>query len=82
MGLARRAAVALRPRAHRLLHARDSLSSRRVQSGKETKDIYKCPVYKTQSRGPTYVFTAGLRTKAPPSKWVLAGLALVMDVVE
>jgi len=51
-------------------------------SGKESKDIYKCPVYKTQSRGPTYVFTAGLRTKAPPTKWVLAGLSLVMDVVE
>ncbi|KAJ1635860.1 flagellar outer dynein arm heavy chain beta [Pavlovales sp. CCMP2436] len=48
----------------------------------ESKDIYRCPVYKTQQRGPTFVFTAGLRTKAPPSKWVLAGLALVMDVVE
>jgi len=51
-------------------------------SVKESKDIYRCPVYKTQQRGPTFVFTAGLRTKAPPSKWVLAGLALVMDVVE
>ena len=44
--------------------------------------MYKCPVYKTQFRGPTFVFSAGLRTKAPPAKWVLAGLALVMDVVE
>ena len=29
----------------------------------EQKDAYLCPVYKTQTRGPTYVFTAGLRTK-------------------
>lgn len=58
------------------------LASAHAQAGKELRDIYRCPVYKTQSRGPTYVFTAGLRTKLPPAKWVLAGLALVMDVVE
>jgi dynein heavy chain len=34
----------------------------------------------TQDRGPTLVFTAGLKTKAAPIKWVLAGVALLMDV--
>ena len=48
----------------------------------ESRDIYSCPVYKTQQRGPTFVFTAGLRTKAAPTKWVLAGVALILDVVD
>ena len=45
----------------------------------EAKDIYPCPVYKTQQRGPTFVFTAGLKTKAPAAKWIMAGVALIMD---
>lgn len=52
-----------------------------TQDKLDGREIYACPVYKTASRGPTYVFTAGLRTKAPPSKWILAGVALLMDVV-
>jgi len=48
----------------------------------EARDIYACPVYKTQHRGPTFVFTAGLRTKAGANKWVLAGVALILDVVD
>eukprot|EP00736_Rhodelphis_marinus_P010572 Rmarinus@m.9666 len=47
----------------------------------ESRDVYRCPVYKTQKRGNTYVFTAGLRSKAPPSKWVLGGVCFLMDVV-
>jgi dynein heavy chain len=43
---------------------------------------YMCPVYKTEQRGPTFVFRAQLKTKSPVSKWVLAGVALIMDVVE
>ncbi|TYZ60954.1 hypothetical protein PybrP1_011234 [[Pythium] brassicae (nom. inval.)] len=43
--------------------------------------VFDCPVYKTQQRGPTYVFSAQLRTKAPPSKWILAGVALLLEVV-
>eukprot|EP00744_Colponema_vietnamica_P000937 GILI01001621.1.p1 GENE.GILI01001621.1~~GILI01001621.1.p1 ORF type:complete len:2798 (-),score=990.63 GILI01001621.1:124-7776(-) len=49
--------------------------------GKDEKGYYMCPVYKTPLRGPTYVFTAQMRTKANPGKWVLAGVALVMDIV-
>ena len=43
---------------------------------------YACPVYKTEQRGPTYVFTAQLRTssKSPPARWVLAGVSLLCDV--
>lgn len=48
--------------------------------GKDDKSIYQCPVYKTETRGNTYVFTAQLKTKHPPTKWVLAGVALILDV--
>ena len=46
-----------------------------------TANVYNCPVYKTQLRGPTFVCTATLRTKAPSAKWTLAGVVLVMDIV-
>lgn len=48
--------------------------------GKEDKNIYQCPVYKTENRGNTYVFTATLKTKHPVAKWVLAGVAMILDV--
>jgi len=47
---------------------------------KEDKSVYQCPVYKTEARGNTYVFTAQLKTKLPPQKWILAGVALILDV--
>jgi len=34
----------------------------------------------TVARGSNYVFTAQLKTKFHPDKWVLAGVALIMDV--
>ncbi len=43
--------------------------------------IYECPVYMTTSRGPTYVFAAGLQLESEEqavSKWILAGTAMVM----
>ena len=51
-----------------------------IQEGKEEKGVYQCPVYKTELRGNTYVFTAQLKTKHPPQKWTLAGAALILDV--
>lgn len=51
-----------------------------VPDGKEDKGVYQCPVYKTEARGATYVFAAQLKTKHPPQKWVLAGVALILDV--
>ncbi|XP_039595259.1 dynein heavy chain 9, axonemal [Polypterus senegalus] len=46
----------------------------------ETRSVYPCPVYKTCQRGPTYVWTFNLKTKDNPSKWVLAGVALLLQV--
>jgi dynein heavy chain, axonemal len=46
----------------------------------DSRDIYQCPVYQTQVRGPTFVFVAGLRTKASPAKWVLGGCCMLLDV--
>ena len=46
----------------------------------EIKNIYQCPVYKTRQRGPTYVWTFNLKTKQPPSKWTLAGVALLLQI--
>lgn len=48
--------------------------------GKEEKGYYYCPCYATEDRGKTYVFTAQLRTRHHPRKWVLGGVALLMDV--
>lgn len=53
-----------------------------VQAGKEVSpQLSQVPVYRTQQRGPTFVFTAQLRTKEPQAKWILAGVALLMEVV-
>uniref|UniRef100_H3BBD5 Dynein axonemal heavy chain 17 n=1 Tax=Latimeria chalumnae TaxID=7897 RepID=H3BBD5_LATCH len=46
----------------------------------ETKNIYECPVYKTRFRGPTFVWTFNLKTKEKPAKWVLAGVALLLQI--
>lgn len=42
--------------------------------------IYNCPVYMTEQRGPTWFFNAQLKTKCPPARWVLAGVALIGDI--
>ncbi|XP_067914454.1 dynein axonemal heavy chain 17-like [Heterodontus francisci] len=46
----------------------------------ETKNIYECPVYKTRTRGPTYVWTFNLKTKDKRAKWVLAAVAVLLQV--
>jgi dynein heavy chain len=51
-----------------------------VVDGKIDLGSYQCPVYMTVARGATYVFTAQLKTKFNPDKWVLAGVGLIMDV--
>ncbi|XP_043958392.1 dynein heavy chain 9, axonemal isoform X2 [Gambusia affinis] len=45
----------------------------------ESRNVYRCPVYKTRQRGPTYVWTFNLKTKEKPSKWTLAGVALLLQ---
>ncbi len=48
----------------------------------ERTGVYRCPVYKTQQRGPTYVFTANLRSKQPAEKWTLAGVTMVLETAD
>jgi dynein heavy chain len=47
----------------------------------DLKGVFQCPVYKTQQRGPTYVFSAQLKTKSTPARWVMAGACCVFDKV-
>lgn len=46
----------------------------------ETRNIYECPVYKTKSRGPTFVWTFNLRSKDKAAKWTMGGVALLLMV--
>ncbi|XP_055973719.1 dynein axonemal heavy chain 9 [Sorex fumeus] len=46
----------------------------------DRRSVYPCPVYKTCQRGPTYIWTFNLKTKENPSKWVLAGVALLLQI--
>ncbi|NXE96762.1 DYH17 protein, partial [Menura novaehollandiae] len=45
----------------------------------DTANVYECPIYKTRTRGPTYVWTFNLKTKEKAAKWVLAGVALLLE---
>lgn len=45
----------------------------------DTKNIYACPLYKTRDRGPTFVWTFNLKSKEKSSKWVLGGVALLLQ---
>jgi len=47
----------------------------------EFKETFMCPVYKIQQRGHTFVFKANLKTKVSEQVWIIAGVALLMDVV-
>jgi dynein heavy chain len=51
-----------------------------LQFDKVDKNIYICPTYCVPTRRPHFVFEAQLRTKYPPDKWVLAGVAMILDV--
>ena len=46
----------------------------------DMRNVYECPVYKTKQRGPTFVWTFNLKTKEKPNKWVLGGVALLLQV--
>ncbi|CAE8597984.1 unnamed protein product [Polarella glacialis] len=49
-------------------------------SDKVDKNIFICPTYCVPTRRPFYVFPAQLRTKAIADKWVLAGVAMILDI--
>ena len=46
----------------------------------EDGGIFRCPVYKAENRGPTFVFSAQVKTKFQPDQWVLAGVGLILDI--
>ncbi|XP_025160705.1 dynein beta chain, ciliary-like [Harpegnathos saltator] len=50
-----------------------------TQDKQETKNVYECPLYKTRTRGPTYVWTFNLKTRDKPTKWTLAGVAILLQ---
>jgi len=57
------------------------INCRAVNTDKaEATGVYHCPCYKTEMRGPTYVFSAQLKSKSPSARWIMAGVALLMDV--
>jgi dynein heavy chain len=45
----------------------------------DTKGTYDCPVYRIKTRGNTYIWRFNFKTKEKPSKWVLAGVALLLQ---
>ncbi len=51
-----------------------------TQDKQDVRNLYECPIYKTRMRGPTYVWTFNLKTKDKPSKWTLAGVALLLQI--
>ncbi|XP_076749810.1 dynein beta chain, ciliary-like [Xylocopa sonorina] len=51
-----------------------------TQDKQDFKNVYECPVYKTRSRGPTYVWTFNLKTKEKASKWILGGVAIILQI--
>ena len=46
---------------------------------RKNPSLYECPVYLTSARGGTFVFLSTLYTVAPVHKWILAGVALLMQ---
>nr|CAH8868656.1 unnamed protein product [Trichobilharzia regenti] len=46
----------------------------------DLRNTYACPVYKTKQRGPTYVWTFNMKTKEKPSRWIMGGVALLLQV--
>ena len=51
-----------------------------TQDKQDLKNVYECPVYKTRSRGPTYVWTFNLKSRDRPNKWTLAGVAILLQI--
>lgn len=41
--------------------------------------LYECPVYLTSARGPTFVFLSVLKSVTATHRWILAGVALLMQ---
>jgi len=55
------------------------INARTAAADRTAPNEFSCPCYKTMQRGPTYVFSASLKTKLRPDKWVLGGTCLIME---
>ena len=51
-----------------------------TQDKQDSRQQYECPVYKTRQRGPTYIWTFNLKTREKPTKWILAGACLLLQI--
>ncbi|XP_076257481.1 dynein beta chain, ciliary-like [Rhynchophorus ferrugineus] len=51
-----------------------------TQDKQDLRNMYDCPVYKTRTRGPTFVWIFNLKTKEKALKWTLAGVAILLQV--
>lgn len=51
-----------------------------TQDKADARNMFECPLYKTRMRGPTYVWTFNLRSREKASRWVLGGVALLLQV--
>jgi len=51
-----------------------------LANDKIDKNIYYCPTYAVPTRRPYFVFFAQLRTKQVADKWVLGGVAIILDI--
>ena len=47
-----------------------------------TCHVYMCPVYKTEFRGPTFVFVATLKTDGDRRRWISAGVAISFQTAD
>ncbi|KDO33800.1 hypothetical protein SPRG_01679 [Saprolegnia parasitica CBS 223.65] len=63
----------------RAVPIRDDWDPTAVGHFRRDPSTYECPVYVTSMRGPTYVFLATLNTRTPKAKWILAGVALLLQ---
>ncbi|KAL0236998.1 hypothetical protein PCE1_000395 [Barthelona sp. PCE] len=45
----------------------------------DTTGMYQCPVYVTRHRGGNFVWEFFLKTRSPPQRWILAGVALLLQ---
>ncbi|OQV20869.1 Dynein beta chain, ciliary [Hypsibius exemplaris] len=46
----------------------------------DARSMYECPVYKIKTRGDTFVVAFKIKAKDRPTKWILGGVALLLEV--
>ena len=58
-----------------VIHVKPVLSEK-----KEPRTVYDCPVYVTSNRGANeYIASFPLKSELPPRKWIVAGVALLLE---